>query len=152
MIQLQSISKGILISIGISVTLIQAQSIADTPKGKAFIDEMAGQYGYSRQDLQALLSQVSLDKAIIRKISKPAEKTIPWYRYRQIFMDKKRIDNGIQFYRRHESVLDEAYATYGVPQAVIVAILGVETRYGKVMGDDKVLTALATIAFGYPVF
>ncbi len=66
MIQLQSISKGILISIGMSVTLIQAQSIADTLKGKAFIDEMAGQYGYSRNDLQALFSQVSLDKAMIR--------------------------------------------------------------------------------------
>ncbi|PIE39840.1 MAG: lytic murein transglycosylase B, partial [Gammaproteobacteria bacterium] len=84
------------------------------------------------------------------KISRPAEKTTPWYQYRRIFMDDKRINNGVAFYRQHQKVLHEAYEKYGVPAAIIVAIIGVETRYGKVMGNDKVITALATIGFDYP--
>lgn len=127
-----------------------AQAVADTAKGRAFIAAMSTQNGYSQQDLQSLFAQVYMDADIIRKITRPAEKTMTWQRYRKIFMDKQRIDNGVKFYLDNEAVLDEAYEIYGVPQAVIVAILGVETRYGKVMGNDSVLTALATIAFGYP--
>lgn len=129
---------------------MQAQSYADTKKGKALIAEMTGKFGYSQADLQQLFSQVSRDENILKKISRPAEKTTPWYKYRRIFMDDKRLNNGIIFYRKHEKVLNEAYQKYGVPPAIIVAIIGVETRYGKVMGNDKVITALATIGFDYP--
>lgn len=127
-----------------------AENYADTAKGKAFINELAGQYGYSKNELTQLLQQVSRDENILKKISRPAEKAMPWHRYQQIFLDKKRIDNGVKFYRQHEKVLLEAYEKYGVSPLIITAILGVETRYGKVMGNDKVITALATIGFDYP--
>lgn len=129
---------------------VQAQSYADSEKGKAFIAEMSGQFGYSEADLQQVFSHVSRDETILKKISRPAEKTMPWHKYRRIFMDDKRLNNGLAFYREHEAVLNEAYAKYGVPPSIIVAIIGVETRYGKIMGNDKVITALATIGFDYP--
>lgn len=127
-----------------------AESYAHTAKGKAFIQEMKGQFGYTEKSLVKLFQQVSQNRTILGKISRPAEKTTPWYKYRRIFLDQKRINNGIQFYRSHEAVLNEAYDKYGVSPFIIVAILGVETRYGKVMGNDKVIEALATIGFDYP--
>lgn len=127
-----------------------AENYANTAKGKAFIAQLAGQYGYTKQELLQLLQQVSRDDTILKKISRPAEKAMSWYRYQKIFLDAKRIDNGVKFYRQHEKVLQEAYQKYGVSPLIIVAILGVETRYGKVMGNDKVITALATIGFDYP--
>ncbi|MPV86419.1 lytic murein transglycosylase B [Ostreibacterium oceani] len=122
----------------------------DHEKGQAFIAELAGQYGYQRDTLVALFEQVERDDVILEKISRPAEKTTPWYRYREIFMDQPRIDNGVAFYQANQSVLHEAYEKFGVSPEIIVAILGVETRYGKVMGNDSVIRALATIAFDYP--
>lgn len=131
-------------------TTAWAQPYAETAKGKAFIESMDGQFGYSRESLQRLFSQVRRDEVILGKISRPAEKTTPWHKYRRIFLDDKRIRNGMAFYRRHAAVLNEAYDKYGVSPFIITAIIGVETRYGKVMGKDKVITALSTIGFDYP--
>ncbi len=111
---------------------------------------MTGKFGYSKSELQQIFSHVQMDSTILNKISRPAEKTTPWYLYKKIFLDKQRINNGVAFYQKYKTILDEAYKKFGVPQSVIVAILGVETRYGKVMGNDKVITALSTIAFNYP--
>lgn len=127
-----------------------AENYADTAKGKAFIAQLSGHYGYTENELIQLLQQVSRDEKILKKIARPAEKAIPWYRYQKIFLDTKRVNNGVKFYHQHEKVLQEAYQKYGVSPSIIVAILGVETRYGKVMGNDKVITALATIGFDYP--
>ncbi len=143
--------KKILFTLALLTTsAIWAESYDKTPKGQAFIQSMIGQFGYREQELQQIFSQVSVDQKILKKISRPAEKTTPWYRYKKIFLDEQRINNGVVFYQKHQQVLDEAYERFGVPQSIIVAILGVETRYGKVMGNDKVITALSTIAFNYP--
>lgn len=122
---------------------------AQTAQGQAFINQMATE-GFDKAALNQLFSTVYRDDAILQKISKPAEKTTPWFKYRKIFSDSARITNGVRFYQMYEKTLNEAYQQYGVPAAIIVAIIGVETRYGKVMGKDAVLTALSTIAFDYP--
>ncbi|PIE45467.1 MAG: lytic murein transglycosylase B [Gammaproteobacteria bacterium] len=138
----------VLLLFGLSIHA--ADSAWTEDKKQLFIDSMVGQYGYTREQLNTIFSTVLKDERILAKITHPAEKTIPWYRYRQIFMDAKRVANGVHFYHQHKTVLSEAYHRYGVSPAVIVAILGVETRYGKVMGNDQVIRALSTIAFGYP--
>lgn len=130
-------------------TLVMADYAA-TPKGEQFIKSMTGKFGYTRKALITLLSGVQRDERILEKISRPTEKTKPWYAYRQLFITPQQVELGKAFYQRHKSVLLEAEQHYGVPPEVIVAILGVETRYGRVMGGDSVLTALATIAFDYP--
>ncbi len=129
---------------------VLAQSYDKTIKGQHFIHSMTGKFGYSQSELQQIFSHVQMDNTILNKISRPAEKTTPWYRYKKIFLDKERINHGVAFYQKYKTILDEAYKKFGVPQSIIVAILGVETRYGKVMGNDKVITALSTIAFNYP--
>ncbi len=123
---------------------------SQTPQGQQFIASMAGQYGYSQAQLTELFSHVYRDDKILEKISRPKEKTTPWFKYQRIFLDDNRINNGLAFYQQNEAVLNKAYETYGVSPFIITAIIGVETRYGKVMGKDKVLTALATIGFDYP--
>lgn len=125
-------------------------SYAEREKGKAFIQSMTGQFDYSEDKLKALFKQVKPSETILEKISRPAEKTMPWFKYQRIFSDQARIDNGVDFYQKHFDVLEKAYDKYGVPPSIIVAILGVETRYGKVMGNDNVIQALSTIAFEYP--
>lgn len=100
--------------------------------------------------LSRLLMAIQRDDDVLKKISKPAEKTKPWFEYRQIFHDEARIAGGIDFYRNHYWWLKKAQEEYGVDPSIIVAIIGVETRYGTVTGDTPVLTALATLCFDYP--
>ncbi|MBS9781698.1 MAG: lytic murein transglycosylase B [Gammaproteobacteria bacterium] len=128
---------------------IHIEQSFDTKK-QHFINEINGQFGYTDEALQALFQQIHPDKKILAKISRPAEKTTPWFKYQKIFADKSRLTNGVKFYQQHQATLQQAYEKYGVPPSIIVAIIGVETRYGKIMGKDKVIQALSTIGFGYP--
>ncbi len=97
-----------------------------------------------------IISQANHQQSIINAMSKPAEKTLKWFEYRKIFMTDKRTQEGVEFWQKHQSVLDQVSAETGVPAEVIVAIIGVETFYGRIMGSHKVLDALYTLAFDYP--
>jgi peptidoglycan lytic transglycosylase B len=116
---------------------------------RAFVADMAERYGFDRTSLLQLFQTVQVRQDILDAISKPAESK-PWYQYRPIFLDAARIQAGAQFWDAHAAVLREAEARYGVPPEVIVAIIGVETRYGQSSGRYPVLDALATLAFCYP--
>jgi membrane-bound lytic murein transglycosylase B len=83
-------------------------------------------------------------------MNRPIEKIAPWWEYRARFVTPERIDDGVQFWGDHKESLERAAATYQVPPEYIVAILGVETQYGRVTGSYRVLDALATLAFDYP--
>ncbi|HVF33990.1 MAG TPA: lytic murein transglycosylase B [Candidatus Saccharimonadia bacterium] len=104
----------------------------------------------SPREVDAELARAVFQPGIIELISKPAEKTRPWREYRPIFMTGKRVEDGIAFYRAHRALLDEIAAKYGVPAELIVAIIGVETNYGRITGKYRVIDALATLAFYYP--
>ena len=82
-------------------------------------------------------------------MSRPAEAK-PWYAYRDIFVNNRRIRGGVKFWRTHAATLAEAERVYGVPPEIVVAIIGVETQYGGNMGSYRVLEALSTLAFDYP--
>lgn len=146
---IRQLQRVVTVFAGFAIAIAHAD-YTKTDAGQQFIADMTGQFGYTRSELNHIFSQVVVDDNILAKISHPAEKTLPWFRYRPIFSDEKRIQQGVDFYRQHASILDEVYQQYGVPPSIIVAILGVETRYGRVMGNDRVITALSTIAFGYP--
>ena len=83
-------------------------------------------------------------------MSRPAERRLTWGEYRAIFVEPKRIKQGVEFWKEHADTLARAEQTYGVPAEIIVAIIGVETRYGRIMGSYRVLDALATLGFDYP--
>ena len=87
---------------------------------------------------------------IIDDMSRPAERVLQWWQYRQIFLTDKRISAGVEFWQEHRDSLERVSAEQGVPAQYIVAILGAETYYGRITGSYRVLDALATLAFDYP--
>jgi membrane-bound lytic murein transglycosylase B len=115
-----------------------------------FIAYMHAEHAFDEQVLRELFTRVEKKQAILEAIARPAEKTLTWAEYQDIFIQDSRIDSGVRFWEGHESHLQRAYDTYGVAPAIIVAVLGVETRYGQHAGNYRVIDALATLGFDYP--
>jgi membrane-bound lytic murein transglycosylase B len=123
---------------------------AATHPGQAeLVREVARDTGKSPQVLNALLDGATMQQSILDAISRPAEAK-PWKDYRPIFLTGKRIDDGIAFYREHRALLEQVGKQYGVAPQYIVAIVGVETSYGRNTGKYKVLDALVTLGLYYP--
>jgi membrane-bound lytic murein transglycosylase B len=116
----------------------------------AFVDYTAQAYGVDPGTIRAALAQAEYKQGIIDAISRPAEKVRPWRDYRPIFMNEARISGGKAFYAENRDALDRITAQTGVPAQYIVAIIGVETSYGKITGNYRVLDALYTLAFWHP--
>lgn len=116
----------------------------------AFEARLIEQHGFTREELQQWFSAAERKDSILEAISRPAERRLSWGEYRRIFITPARIDGGIAFWRANAAALERAATTYGVPPEVVVAIIGVETRYGSNMGSYRVIDALATLAFDYP--
>ena len=111
---------------------------------------MAADHDFDAQQLSKLFAQVQTQSSAIRAMSAPVSTPPKWFEYAPQFLSADRIAQGILFRERHRAVLDRAEREYGVPAEVIVAIIGVETYYGKVAGRYRVLDALTTLAFDYP--
>jgi len=126
-----------------------AGDFAGDPETQAFISEMVQRHQFDRGELETLFAGASKRDDILKAISRPAESK-PWYEYRPIFMTQSRIDGGVDFWRANSAILKKAEKEYGVDAAVIVAIIGVETRYGANTGSYRVIDALSTLAFAYP--
>lgn len=115
----------------------------------AFVDEVVMRHGLQETEVRSLLGEARRLPEVLEAISRPAE-AMPWRRYRPIFLTEARIEAGIAFWRRHSGLLDRAYERFGVEPEYVVAILGVETFYGRRTGSLRVLDSLATLAFAYP--
>jgi len=122
----------------------------DRPDVAAFIDEMVAQHDFGREALRNVLGQAQIKASIIRKISTPAERTLTWGEYRKIFITRERISAGATFWRENREMLERISEESGVSVEMIVGIIGVETYYGRITGKDRVIDALATLAFDYP--
>lgn len=116
----------------------------------AFVDYTATTYGVDRARIQAVLAQAEYKQSIIDAITRPAEAVKPWSEYRLIFMNDGRINGGQAFYRENRAALEQVSAQTGVPAEYIVAIIGVETSYGRITGSFRVVDALYTLAFDHP--
>jgi len=115
-----------------------------------FVAEMTREHGFAAEQLQGLFAGAERKQAILDAISRPAERVKPWKEYRPIFITQARIDQGVAFWNQHAETLARAEREYGVPAEVIVAIIGVETFYGRHTGNWRVIDALATLGFDYP--
>ena len=127
-----------------------AGDFQDNADVQAFITEMHERHQFDPIELEALFAQAKKRDDILEAISRPAEKTKPWHEYRDIFLTPKRIDGGVEFWKENQEILKRAEKAYGVDAAIIVAIIGVETRYGTNTGSYRVIDALSTLAFEYP--
>lgn len=122
----------------------------ELPDVDVFINEMVVEHQFDKHQLEQVFNDVEVKQNILKAISRPAEKSKPWYEYRNIFIKDSQINGGAKFWKKHADDLARAEQTYGVPAEIIVAILGVETRYGGNVGSFRVIDALSTLAFRYP--
>ena len=128
---------------------VQAQDYSDREEVASILAEV-GSAGVDVAWARDLLAGAKRQQSILDAIARPAEKTKPWYDYRDIFMTDRRTREGVVFWDTHAAVLEEISQRTGVPSAVIVAIIGVETFYGRITGSYRVIDALSTLAFDYP--
>jgi membrane-bound lytic murein transglycosylase B len=118
---------------------------------KQFIAEMVQRHGFAKRELVSLFSRVRFEPAVVKAMTPPPESPErSWQTFRALFLNPERIDAGVQFGIQHAATLTRAAAEFGVPEEIIVAIIGVETGYGRNMGAYRVIDALATLAFDYP--
>jgi len=123
-------------------------SYAEHPAYPAFRARMAAQR-FDGAALDALFEQVAPDQRVLDAMARPAESK-PWHQYRRIFVTAERIALGARFWDEHAAKVERAAEAYGVDPEIVVAIIGVETKYGTIMGKFPVISSLATLAFDYP--
>jgi membrane-bound lytic murein transglycosylase B len=134
-----------------TVAWSQSSSYPNRKDVKEFVAEMAKRHGFSKRELNRVLGQAQYQPAIVRAMEQPPESALAsWQAYRSIFIKPERIEAGAQFWNRNAGALKRAEAEYGVPEDVIIGIIGVETTFGKNIGTFRVIDALATLAFDYP--
>jgi len=117
---------------------------------RAFITEMTTQHGFDGRDVERWLAAARYQPKIVELMSRPILEPPKWYEYAPPFLSKARVDAGVVFWNRHAAELARAESETGVPAEIIVAIIGVETYYGRTTGSHRVIDALATLAFDYP--
>lgn len=116
----------------------------------AFIDELVREHQFSRNTLRRWFHEVRYQPRIVAAMQRPLIEPPKWYEYAPQFLSPARIDEGVAFWRAHETALARASDQFGVPPEIIVAIIGVETFYGRNTGSFRILDALSTLAFDYP--
>src|SRR3990167_6125434 len=134
--------------LSVALTLSLLVGCALTPQ-QQFAERMKV-HGFATREIDAGLAQSEKREDIIALMTKPAESVKPWKAYAPIFLTDARRNNGVAFWREHAQTLARAEQQYGVPAEFIVAIIGVETNYGRIMGKHRVLDALNTLSFHYP--
>ena len=115
-----------------------------------FIEDMVTTHDFDRDALSAVLATAEIKATVIKKISTPAERKLSCGEYRKIFITNERINAGATFWRENREMLERITLESGVPVEILVGILGVETYFGRITGKDRVIDALATLAFEYP--
>lgn len=130
---------------------------ADNPATAAFIEKMVRKHNFDRQQLHDVLAQAKRLDWVLRLMDRQAPAYQPpsgpngaWVRYRNKFIVPDNVQNGVQFWNQYQDALNRASQQYGVPPEIIVGIIGVETRWGRVMGKTRIIDALATLSFAYP--
>nr|WP_236995577.1 lytic murein transglycosylase B [Halomonas huangheensis] len=122
---------------------------AESAQVRAMVDRVASE-GVSREWLNDAISHAQFKSSVLDAMSGAAEYNMTWERYRRIFLDEERIDQGAAFIQTHLETFERAEREFGVAPEIIAAILGVETRYGRITGDHRVLDSLSTLAFHHP--
>ena len=142
--------KCLSIFVAMGMSMCASADYSQHPLAAEFVDEMVQQHGFTAAEINQVLSKAQKRQPILDAIARPAEKSKTWKEYRPIFIVPMRITNGVAFWKEHRATLARAEKEYGVPAEIIVAIIGVETNYGKNTGSWYVIDALTTLAFDYP--
>ncbi|WP_429434283.1 lytic murein transglycosylase B [Paraburkholderia youngii] len=127
------------------------QRYANNANVDAFINEMVARYDFDEASLHALFAGVSYSATAVKLVTPSLTPSVKnWRSYQARFLDPVRVNAGVQFWRENRATLQRAYQEFGVPPEMVVGIIGVETIYGRYMGNFRVLDALTTLSFDYP--
>jgi membrane-bound lytic murein transglycosylase B len=124
-----------------------AQPFNERPEVQAFIGQLVERHGFVEGELKKVFSRVQRVEPALQLIL-PAERP-SWDDYRALFLNEARIAGGVAFWKANRRSLERAGRQYGVAPQYIVAIIGIETYYGKNTGRFRVIDALTTLAFDY---
>lgn len=116
------------------------------PDVQAFIDKLVQDDHFDRKELTAVMNEVKIRPQVRLHLNRPLE-IEPWRTYQMLFVNEWRIQHGVQYWNTHAELLKKAEAEYGVPASIIVATLGIETKYGQKMGDYRVVDSLSSLGF-----
>ncbi|MGH8691720.1 MAG: lytic murein transglycosylase B [Burkholderiales bacterium] len=125
-------------------------SYADRAEVQAFVDDLAQRHGFVKSELKRVFAAARRAEPVLEAISRPAERVRSWEEYRALMITERRIAEGVEFWKKFPRTLERARSRYGVPPEYVVAIIGVETFYGRNTGNWRVVDALTTLAFDYP--
>jgi membrane-bound lytic murein transglycosylase B len=122
----------------------------DHPDANGLVEELVNLHNFEKSYVEEIISNAKKKQKILDDMSSPAEFTLTWERYKAIFIENKRIQNGKIFIEKNLATLERAENDFGVPKEIITAIIGVETRYGKIQGSHRVIDSLFTLGLDYP--
>lgn len=136
----------LLLLISVSNLVYATGSFTQRADVQSFINLMVKKHQFKRDTLVDLFDQVKFRPIVIRHVNQPLEAN-PWTTYQRLFVNEWRIKHGVKFWNKHAAQLKKAEEIYGVPASIIVATLGVETKYGERTGDHRVIDALTSLGF-----
>lgn len=143
---------------GAAAFLLCGSALAQTPPPEfrplrsdyeQFMSAMQRRHGFDLRKLHLLFAKLQPNQSVIKAITAPSTAK-PWYEFKPLFVDESRILNGVRFWADHADTLARTRRDFGVPEAIIVSIIGIETRYGRHTGNFRVAEALATLGFDTP--
>ncbi len=125
---------------------LHAASIAPDSDVAVFIEQFAAEHNFDRRKLERWFGQARVQHGILKAIANPTTAQ-PWHVFRASHVNPARINGGLAYWQRYAAVLAKVAAETGVPEELLVATVGVESFYGRVIGTSKVFDALYTLAF-----
>lgn len=126
-----------------------AIEITDYPELGIFIDEMIEKHQFNEATLNHVFDEADLRDDILKILARPGEAQ-PWYKYKKRFLTRDHVIHGKKFWIKHRKAILQASRTYHIPPEIIVAVIGVETNYGRTVGRHRVIDALTTLVLKYP--
>ncbi len=121
------------------------------PEVQEFIRDLVERHAFDESELRTVFSRARREDAVLGAMrAQPERQSRSWGEYRAMFVNERHLRAGLAFWKDHAAQLARARRIYGVPEEIIVAIIGVETFYGRNTGRWRVIDALATLAFDYP--
>ena len=125
-------------------------SYAEREDVQEFIRSLVKRHGFAEKELKRVFAKAQRAQPVLDAIARPAERVRTWEEYRTLLVTERRIAEGLEFWKKYPRTLERAEKKYGVPPEYIVAIIGVETSYGRNTGNWRVVDALSTLASDYP--
>jgi membrane-bound lytic murein transglycosylase B len=127
-----------------------ASTYAERPEVQAFVQQLVQRHDFKKGELNRVFSRVKRADPVLDAIARPAERVRTWEEYRAMLLTERRVTEGVAFWKKYRNTLERAARRYGVAPEYVVAIIGVETFYGRNTGNWRVVDALTTLAFDYP--